>query len=107
MLEKWKRSSVKTPISDENKRSLLNGSILRFNRKLRRLPCRDLRCGDQIAERTETALESQAGFLDALRVESHAGELDEGSSMCAGKIDRTDIVALNDVPAKLQMVRRQ
>src|SRR5437899_2498708 len=107
MFKKWKRPAVKTPIPDKNKRPFLNGSILRFNEKLRRLPRRNLCRGNEIAKRTETAFESEAGFFNDLCVESHAGELDEIFSICARKIGNTHILALNHVPAKFETMRRQ
>ena len=55
----------------------------------------------------ETAFESQAGLLHDLGVESHAGELDKAFSVRARKIDEPHVLALNHVPAKLKVVRRQ
>src|SRR2546428_10373664 len=107
MIKREERPAVKTPISNEIRRSFLNRSILRFDRKLRRLPCGNLRRGDEIAERTETSFESEAGFLDDLCVESHAGELDEVFPVCARKIDKAHVVVLNHIPAKLEIMRWQ
>src|SRR6266487_1223056 len=106
VFEEGKRPSVKAPISDENKRPLINRSILRFNEKSRRLTCRDLCCGNEITERTETAFEGETGFLDHLCVEPYAGELDEVFPICARKIDKTRVIALNNLPATLKIVRR-
>src|SRR5437667_1073147 len=107
MLEERKWSAVQPAISDKNKRRLVNGSALRSNKQLRRLSHRDLRCGDKIAQRAEAAFESLTSFLDHLRIEPHAGELDKESSICARKIDKTHVVALNNVPAEREIARRQ
>ena len=40
-------------------------------------------------------------------VESHAGELDEAFRVRARKIDQSHVPALNHVPAKFKIVRRQ
>jgi hypothetical protein len=49
MLKKRERPSVKSAISDKNKRSFFQRSMLRLDEQPWRLPCGDLRCGDQIA----------------------------------------------------------
>src|SRR4030095_5116313 len=50
LFKKRQEHSVKAPVSDKNKRSLLHRSMLRLDEQLWRLPCRDLRCGDEIAQ---------------------------------------------------------
>src|SRR5438876_5058176 len=107
MFKKWKRPAVKTPISDKDKRPFLNRSILRFNEELRRLPRRNLCRGNEIAKRTETAFEGEAGLLNDLCVESHTGELDEIFSICARKIGKTHVLTLNHVPAKFEIMGGQ
>ena len=77
MFKKREGPSVKSPVSNENKRSFFHRRMFRLDEQLWRLPCRNVRCGDEIAQRTEAAFERQAGFFHHLRVQAHPGELDK------------------------------
>ena len=99
--------AVKAPVANENERSLFHSSMLRLDEELRRLPCRDVRCGDEIAERTETSFESEAGLFDNLCVQSHAAKLDKIFPIRARQIDQTDVRVFDDVPAALEIVQWQ
>src|SRR4029453_12360889 len=107
VFKKREGPSVKAPVANENERSLFHRSMLRLDEELRRLTCRDVRCGDEIAERTETAFESEAGLFDHLCVQSHAGKLDKIFPIRARQIDQTDVCVLDDVPAALETVQWQ
>src|SRR4029078_6947156 len=107
VFEKRERPSVKAAISNENKRSFFQGSMLRFDEQLWRLPCRDVRCGDEIAQRTETAFEREAGLFYHLRVQSYPGKLHKIFLICARHIYQTYICVLDDVPAALEIVQGQ
>src|SRR4029077_13852490 len=67
----------------------------------------NLRRGNEVAERTETAFQCQAGFFDDLCVQSHASQLDEVFPVCARKINQARVLALNNIPAKSEIVRRE
>ena len=74
----------------------------------RRGGCRsNLRRGNEIAKRTETAFQCQAGFFDDLCVQSHTSKLDEVFPVCARKINQARVLALNNIPAKSEIVRRE
>ena len=107
VFKKREGPSVKAPVADENERSLFHSSMLRLDEELRRLPCRDVHCGDQIAERTETAFESEAGLFHHLCIQAHAGKLDKIFPIRARQIDQTDVRVLDDVPAALEIVQWQ
>src|SRR4029453_16903816 len=92
---------------NENKGSLFHGSMLRLDEELRRLPCRDVRCGNEIAERTETAFESKACLFDPLCVQSHAAKLDKIFPIRARQIDQTDVCVFDDAPAALEIKQWQ
>ena len=81
--------------------------MLRLDEEFRRLPCRDVRCGDQIAQRAETAFEREAGLFHNLCVQSHAAELDKIFAICARQIDQTKVCVLDDIPAALEIVQWQ
>ena len=66
-----------------------------------------MRCGDEIAERTETAFESEAGLLHHLGVQSHAGKLDKIFPVGARQIDKANICVFDNVPATLEIIQRQ
>ena len=66
-----------------------------------------MRCGDEIAERTETAFESEAGLFHHLGVQSHPGKLDKIFPVGARQIDKTNICVFDNVPATLETVQRQ
>jgi hypothetical protein len=107
VFKKREGPSVKAAISNENKRSFFHGSMLRFDEQLWRLPCRDVRCGDEIAQRTETAFEREAGLFYHLRVQSHPGKLHKIFLICARHIHQTNICVFDDFPAALEIVRGQ
>src|SRR4029434_2152170 len=107
MLEKRERSAVKTPVSDQNKRSFAQGGVLRFDKQLWWLPGRNLCCGDQITQRAKAALERKSSFLDSLCIEPNSAELDKISSIRAREVNKTYVSGLNNLPAKLKIVRRQ
>ena len=107
MFEERKRPAVKPSISHQDKGSFLDGTVFRFKEKAWRLPRSNLRRGNEIAERTEIAFQCEAGFLDDLCVQSHASKLDEVFPVCARKIDQARVLALNNVPAKLEIVGRE
>src|SRR4029450_384065 len=104
---KWEGPSVKAPVANENKGSLFHRSMLRLDEQLRRLPCGDLRCGDEIAEGTETAFEREASLFHHLRVQPHAAELHKIFPIRAGQIDQTDVCVLDNFPAALEIEQRQ
>src|SRR5207248_3229527 len=107
VFKKREGPSVKAPVANENERSLFHSSMLRLDEELRRLPCRDVRCRDQIAERTETAFESEAGLFDHLCVQSHAAKLDKIFPIRARQVDPADVCVFDDVPTALEIVQWQ
>jgi hypothetical protein len=107
VFKKRERPSVKPPVTNENKRSLFHRRMFRLDEELRRLPRGDLRCGDEIAERAETAFEREAGLFHHLRVQSDASKLDKISSIGARQIDQPDVCGFDDIPAALEIEHRQ
>src|SRR6266487_436895 len=81
--------------------------MLRLDDQLWRLPRRDVRCGDEIAQRTETAFKREAGLFHYLRVQSHPGKLDKIFLICAWQIHQTNVFVFDDVPAALEIVHGQ
>src|SRR5437763_1053036 len=78
--------------------------MFRLDEELRRLPCRDVGCGDEIAQRPETAFESEAGLFDHLCVQPYAAELDKIFPIRTRQIEQTDVCAFDDNPAALKIV---
>src|SRR4029077_4072733 len=83
LFKERERSAIKPSVADQNKRPSLHRSVIRFDEQSRRLPRRNLRCGDEIAQRPEASFEREAGFFYHLSVEADAGKLDEVLSICA------------------------
>src|SRR5947199_5916267 len=71
------------------------------------MPCGEVRCGNEIAGRTETAFESESGLFDDLCVQPHAAKLDKIFSIRARQIDQTEVFAFDDIPAALEIVQWQ
>src|SRR5438093_13606634 len=101
MFEEWERSSIKAPISNENKGPLIDGGILRLNEKSRWTPCSDLSFGNEIAKRTETAFEVKTGFLHDLRIKTNASTLNKILSICTRTIDRPRVFIQINIETKL------
>src|SRR5713101_897900 len=107
MFKKRKWSAIVATVSNKNKRSFFNRCVLRFDEQSWRPAAGDLRGGDEVTQRTEIAFESGAGLFDDLGIESDAGQLDKMFSICARKIDKARVAGLNNVPARLEIVRGQ
>ena len=107
VFKKREGPSVKASVANENERSFFHSSMLRLDEELRRLPCRDVGCGDEIAQRPETAFESEAGLFDYLCVQPHAAKLDKIFPIRTRQIDQTDVCAFDDIPAALEIVQWQ
>lgn len=107
VFEERERSSVESPVSDEDERAFVNGGVLRFYKEARRPARCDLRGGNKIAERTEVSLKGGARLFDDLSVETDTTELNKILSVGIGKIDKASLATLDDIPAELQIVCRQ
>src|ERR1700730_6930722 len=107
VLEKGKRTTVAAPVADQHKRSFPDRIVFRLNDQARRLTRRNLSGRDKVAERSEIALQGRARLLDDLGIESDAGELDKMFSIRARKIDKARVAAFDDLPAKLEIMRRK
>src|SRR5436190_22150410 len=83
LLEKRKRSAVKTSVSNENKRSFPRRPVFRSDEKLWWLPRRNVCRGDKIAERAKTAFKCKAGFLYSLCIKPNPAELNKIFLICA------------------------
>src|SRR5205823_14948791 len=99
--------SVKPSVTNKKERYFCHSSKLRLEEELRRLPCRDVGCGDEIAQRPETAFESEAGLFHHLCVQPHAAKLDKIFPICTRQIDQADGCAFDDIPAALEIVQWQ
>src|SRR4029077_11126080 len=107
VFKKREGTAVKAPVANKNEQTLFHCSMYTLDEELRRLPRRDVRCGDKIAERTETAFESEAGLFDHLCVQPHAPKLDKIFPIRARQIDQTDVSVFDDVPAAPEIVQWQ
>src|SRR6266700_1212279 len=107
MFKKRERSAIVATVSDKDKRSFFNRSVLRFDEESWRPAGGDLRGGDEVTQRTEVAFESGAGLFHDLGIESDAGQLDKIFFIRARKIDKAGMALLDDVPTRLEIVQGQ
>jgi hypothetical protein len=104
-LEKWKRTTIQPPVSNQDERALINRSVFRFNGETRRHPSGNLRGLNEITQWAEAALHRHARFFNDLGIKADTRQLREMLSVCAWKIDKTRLAMLDNVPATLQIVR--
>ena len=107
LLEEREPAAIQPPVSYQHERSFPCDCLLRFDPQNGRGPRGDLHSGNQITERAKIAFESAARFFHGLRIEAHAGELDEMFAIGPWQVHAVSFVLLDNFPATREIVDRQ